>query len=530
MSQASQSEGAAGGSQAGPYNEASNMFMAAVDLSNLTIVQKGVINSVRVFESEITSVPLSGPQVKEAAAETFAPATLFHSDVVALPSFYREFRRFLDRYGASLTQHSSHRAIMTIATDLYEDQEDVNAATEMAKAIVMAGRRTSPQNLDRQTGENSSAVRSTNQIGGSAGNGLGDKTAHNIAMRLKERDKKFSGDLGESWAEYVADYEQISRDYNLSVSKKLQYMHNLFRDDAKRFYLNNVDGYATSFKQAVEMIGNEYNSPVRQNRVKNYLKSLRLSQFVKEGKGESEALSKLYQVITKLEPQAPKSHRGNAHRVEFLRNAVIGSEWAKDPLSRIAPENLTFLELFSELESALQLHKETELAKLLDEKIDMNLQDTVVEGTLYSGQGRYIRKNSFTSYGNAKGRRYLPQNKRPNFNPLTIAGCFNCDDPGHTMSQCPKPIDATKAAMRKMDYYARKGGKKDNSVHMVLLDLCQQLDEPPGDPSDDIAENTEDNDREIFEELVNEYTTHVMSSIKQKDPDCTESQDFPLRG
>ena len=72
------------------------------------------------------------------------------------------------------------------------------------------------------------------------------------------------------------------------------------------------------------MIEAEYNSAVRQNRVKNHLNSLRLNQYVAEGVEASEALGKLYKVITKLSPQAPKSHRGDAHRVEFLRKC---SSW-----------------------------------------------------------------------------------------------------------------------------------------------------------------------------------------------------------
>ena len=48
-------------------------------------------------------------------------------------------------------------------------------------------------------------------------------------------------------------------------------------------------------------------------------------------------------------PQVPISHRGNAHRIEFLRNAVVGYEWATEPLSRIAPQGLPFQELYGEL-------------------------------------------------------------------------------------------------------------------------------------------------------------------------------------
>ena len=90
-------------------------------------------------------------------------------------------------------------------------------------------------------------------------------------MCLKDADRKFSGSIGECWIEYVDDYKQIARDYNLSVSQKLQYMHKLLRGDAKRLYLDKVDNYATSFNQALEIIERECISTVRQTKVKTYL-------------------------------------------------------------------------------------------------------------------------------------------------------------------------------------------------------------------------------------------------------------------
>lgn len=47
------------------------------------------------------------------------------------------------------------------------------------------------------------------------------------------------------------------------------------------------------FEQAVEMIGREYNSLLRQNKVKNFLKSLRVSNFISEGMDTSIALEKV---------------------------------------------------------------------------------------------------------------------------------------------------------------------------------------------------------------------------------------------
>ena len=335
-------------------------IVTAESLGALTSEQKGFISSVRVLES---NADLTGIQLKRAVAEMFPPAVLFGKEICDLPAVHIELRDFLDSRGANLQQHSSHRVINTLAHGLYEETEDTQAAMEMARAIIAAGRRPRTDLNNQPASQSSAPYRTTETLGTHASVG---KPAHNIAMRPKERDKKFSGDLGESWMEFVDEYSQISRGYNLNPSQKLQYLDNLLNGDAKRYYLDKVDGYASSFQQAVSMLENEYNSPVRQTRVKNYLNSLRVSSYITQGVESSAALSKIYNSVIKLSRQAPRSHQGDAHKVEFLRNAVVGMPWSNEPLSRVATHNLTFQQLYAELEAALQLDKEAALANLQD--------------------------------------------------------------------------------------------------------------------------------------------------------------------
>ncbi|KAK1863391.1 hypothetical protein I4F81_005947 [Pyropia yezoensis] len=113
-------------------------------------------------------------------------------------------------------------------------------------------------------------------------------------MRFRGASSKFSGNLGEPWMEYVAEYQQVARDYDLSQEQRFQYMHNILSGDAKRFYLDRVQSYATSFSQAVDMVSTEYNSIVRQNRVKNYLVGYRMSTLLGDGVTEAAALEQTY--------------------------------------------------------------------------------------------------------------------------------------------------------------------------------------------------------------------------------------------
>lgn len=72
------------------------------------------------------------------------------------------------------------------------------------------------------------------------------------------------------------------------------------------------------------MLEEEYNSQVRQTRVKNYLNSLRITEFIAQGTETSAALSKNYRTIIKISHQVPRFYQGDAHKLDFLRNAVFG--------------------------------------------------------------------------------------------------------------------------------------------------------------------------------------------------------------
>jgi hypothetical protein len=96
----------------------------------------------------------------------------------------------------------------------------------------------------------------------------------------------------------------------------------------------------------------EYNSPTRQLRVRNSLKSLRIENFIKKGISPGKALETIYYTITNLAPQGPEGFRRDIHCIDYLRASVLGAEWTKGPLSRIESEKMSCHDLFSALESA----------------------------------------------------------------------------------------------------------------------------------------------------------------------------------
>ena len=247
-------------SQTTDGNEASSstrVFMAGISdgtLQALTSCQKGFISSIRILELQEN---ITGEALKQSVAEMFPPAMLFNKELLDMPAIYSSLRDFLDSRGANLQQHSSRRIKMTLATSLYDEPEDREAVTEIVSHIFAEGRKYKvAASATQDAASTSNFPSSAPQL---SSNNSSDKIAHNVAMRLKEKDKKFGGELGESWMEYVDEYLQICKDYSLSPPQKLRYLHNLLRGDAKRFYLDRVENYATQFQQAVQLVNEEYN-------------------------------------------------------------------------------------------------------------------------------------------------------------------------------------------------------------------------------------------------------------------------------
>ncbi len=100
-------------------NTETNEFMHRTTLSELNDELKGLICSFRDLEHRIAEENLSGDKVKIAFAEIHPPATLFSKDIKSFPSIYPNLRKWLNKQGAALTPHSSHRIIMTLASSIY---------------------------------------------------------------------------------------------------------------------------------------------------------------------------------------------------------------------------------------------------------------------------------------------------------------------------------------------------------------------------------------------------------------------------
>lgn len=166
---------------------------------------------------------------------------------------------------------------------------------------------------------------------------------------------------------------------------------------------------------------------------------------------------------------------------------MIGFKWAKEPLSRIATGNLSFQQLYSELEISVQLERESSIAAASSQASEViPSTNRTANQILFNGQGRFIRANH-------KPKSFATNRKR---------SCFNCGSESHLVGDCPQPVNFSRAAANRIRQLRNKSTQ--NAIHVLLAHLCSELD----DATNDECNGDDEDDAAVFAAmLVNENST-----------------------
>lgn len=181
------------------------------------------------------------------------------------------------------------------------------------------------------------------------------------------------------------------------------------------------------------LLEQDYNSVVRQTRVKNHLNGLWIEHFVKYNVEIPAALAKVYKRILAMSRQVPQSHRGDPHKTEFLCKAIIGHPWARGPLGCIATARLTFQQLYAELDIAVQINRESVAVATITSLVHISGNDSV-------GKVHFIGQGNF-AHGKKSVKNLRTARKRT---------CFNCGSDSHLVKQCPHPVHISRAAANRV--------------------------------------------------------------------------------
>ena len=173
--------------------------------------------------------------------------------------------------------------------------------------------------------------------------------------------KQFSGHISQSIALTFRDYYHCALLYNLDDASMATNFASALADPARAYFLSNVQP-GMSFSEIEKLMNAEYNSNSRQIQFHRLFASLRIDE-IKEEKNLSshqETLKDIIQTIDKLVPQCPPTFRSGDNKINFLRKAVIGQEWAKLAIANVDSGDVSWGQFTTNLHAAMSLRKEME--------------------------------------------------------------------------------------------------------------------------------------------------------------------------
>ena len=178
------------------------------------------------------------------------------------------------------------------------------------------------------------------------------------------KDNRFTGALTQTIEMTLRDYNICARQHRLTQSQKADYFVNILDGPARTFFFNN-SSESMPFEEMAEMMIGEFNSNSRQLQVYGRLTTLRIERVITENElnSFSEALTKIVTIIEMMTPQCPPHFRSEPHKITYLRNAVIGQQWSRTPISNIVTSHYTFNGFVTALRESMQLEEEIKSAR-----------------------------------------------------------------------------------------------------------------------------------------------------------------------
>ena len=157
----------------------------------------------------------------------------------------------------------------------------------------------------------------------------------------------------------------------------------------------------------------------------------------------SQALTKIVSHIDKLSPQCPPDFRQDAHKLSFLRAAVIGKPWAKVPITKADSGGISWNEFVTDLHAAISLETEMNTFGAPSSIHHANSYDEKAYEDIHYGRygrnPRFVRKHPPRNYQSNDTRRSTPVDNQPGLMSLREARerglCRRCLKPyskGHT--------------------------------------------------------------------------------------------------
>lgn len=154
---------------------------------------------------------------------------------------------------------------------------------------------------------------------------IGDYSTTNavsIGKRFGHKEKKYSWSDDENLKDFIDQYYDVCRDLRIPNRDAHQFMHNLFRDQALRFYHANVAGKTRDIQHAVRIMQDHFNS------LSNYNRYYFHNSWTKQTTIVSRHLV-TWREILRSDPLFYENCKTEERKVGFLRQALLSEESQK---------------------------------------------------------------------------------------------------------------------------------------------------------------------------------------------------------
>ncbi len=192
----------------------------------------------------------------------------------------------------------------------------------------------------------------------------------------------------------------------------------------------------------------QFNLISKQQCVKAELSGLSFQDMVDESDSDRrKALRDLFATIETRITLCPRDWRNESNKVDFLRNALLTEDWARQHLCRIG-KGTHFRELQTQLASALQIHEEV-LARSGNSSKAGPPASSASKPTIFFTAPKYTKRVT---------KKLFPGSDQDR-------SCWNCGRAGHRHVRCRKPLNPAVIAARKAEFLEKKKAARVASVY-----------------------------------------------------------------
>lgn len=262
-----------------------------------------------------------------------------------------------------------------------------------------------------------------------------DKDIARAVSNIFSGGKLYGGSFFEDWKQHLQIFLKSVEQYQLCDIKKAYHFQMSLKDEALRQYLPLLAAHKP-WSQCIQTMQIRFDSPQKQMKASEYLRSLRLEDFRAEGKSEANAFSDLLCLFGKITPMALPADQLARSKSELLQNACSDAPWLSQAQDRYGSSSDCMVIHDCVVLTLSEIHHQQAAmhGKSVGECSHLEVRRNA-HGNLYYFINHIQPVKGCQMESSTDPLRNITVKEAPPTN------CFNCGTPGCTIRKCPHPKD-----------------------------------------------------------------------------------------